>query len=184
MTILKRIHIHPLTLAVFLVCLFIHNLRFYFILYLFIFFHELSHLALACAMGVKYSCVHLFPWGCVLSIDLIPSKLKSVCVLLAGPMFNILMFLLNIFPKENLSLALFNLMPVMPLDGGMLLNVIFPSVDFYISLIFVICLTLLCLYMHIIPLLPLSLLCILFFGRKSRVTNNIDLKVLRHFRQK
>lgn len=180
---MKKISIHPLTLLVFLV-FFLLKKHIYFILYAFIFLHELSHLIAAVLLGFKPLCLHLYPWGCMLSMSEIPPAKKRLVILSAGVLFNIIMLLLNIFPKENLSLAIFNLIPVMPLDGGVILSILFPRHYVIIGLIFIFAITLLFIFFRIFPTLPILLLVILIAGEKHKIQKNIDLKVLRYFNQK
>lgn len=64
------------------------------------------------------------------------SYIKEILVLLAGPMANIIMFLLlnyifsdiyflNVFSFTHLFIGLFNLLPIGGLDGGKILNLLF-----------------------------------------------------------
>ncbi len=175
---MKKIRIHPLTIPVFLIMLFIDNRHLYFVLYIFIFLHELSHMLCAYIFKIPPSSIHLYPWGCMLSLSRIPCKKKHLLILLSGPLFNLIMFLSGIFPKENLSLFLFNLIPVIPLDGGVILNILCPSHSYILSLIFIISLHILCLKIHILPLMPLLFLLIhiLTFGKQRKKL--IDIKVM------
>lgn len=141
-------------------------------------------MAVSFLLGYKASSIHLFPWGCVLTLKEIPSASKSIPILSAGCAFNLIMFAFGIFPKENLTLALFNLIPVMPLDGGVLINLLLPGAAFFISLAFIAVLFIFTFYMHLPPTLPLFLLLTLFLGEKNRMKKNIDIMVLRHFQQK
>lgn len=97
--------------------------------------HELAHLALAQAAGLRVREVELLPFGGVARIEGLegaPAALRALLAL-AGPLDNLLLLalgvalerngwaagpLLDFFLEGNLSLALFNLAPVLPLDGG------------------------------------------------------------------
>lgn len=178
----KKIQLHPSTLLVFLLAL-IFKQQGYFILYLFIFLHEYTHLSVARILKESGK-ICLFPWGCVLKIDSIPSRKKSIFILLSGPLFNLIMYFFGIFPTENLTLALFNLLPVMPLDGGMLLNLTLPSLYLPVALLSVITLFFISLRLHLLPLLPLVLLLLLIVGEKNRIDKNISLRIIGHFNRK
>ncbi len=175
-------YIHPLTIPFFILMGFTPYKRHFFILYFFIFLHELCHMAISLLLKEKVSSFRLFPWGCTLSLTTLPDKKHSILILIAGPLFNLIMYFLNIYPLENLSLALFNLMPVMPLDGGALVNTIFGKKAFYISLLFIIVTVLFCLKFHIFPLLPILLAVILITGERNRFEKNINCKVTAFFK--
>ncbi len=180
----NKFHIHPLTIPIFVLVYFTPFRNRFFILYIFIFLHELSHALVSVLAGEKISSVRLLPWGCMLTLSTVPDKKCSLLIFPAGPLFNLLMYFLNIFPTENLSLAIFNLMPVMPLDGGILVNILFPHAAFYISFSFIVLLTLACLYMQVPPLMPIVLAFVLFFSEKNRLEKTINLKIIRHFNEK
>lgn len=179
-----RFYIHPLTIPLFiLIGLTPYKIRF-FILYIFIFLHELSHLTVSVILGEKVSGIRLLPWGCVLNLKSVPKKKSSILIHLAGPVFNILMYFLKIYPAENLALALFNLMPVMPLDGGVIANILFKSFAFFVSLIFIVLLTFFCIYFRFPITLPILLTLLLVFGEKNRLDKTISAKVIGHFNTK
>lgn len=94
----------------------------YFICFLFITFHEFSHMLIASLFGVKATRLNIRVSG--LSINLNKKErqgIKWLIIYLAGPISNII--LANIFKNVsmvntiNLVLAIINLMPVYPLDG-------------------------------------------------------------------
>lgn len=97
--------------------------------------HELAHLLTARAYGFKVVGLELFPFGGAAYCDDLfeGRKLEESVMALAGPAFNIaLLFgaqalrwqgvwtgeLADDFVRLNLWLAAFNLLPVLPLDGG------------------------------------------------------------------
>lgn len=176
-----KIHLHPVTVLFFAIIFFTPYKGVYLTYYTFIFLHELSH-ALACIFLRENNCkIHLLPWGCLLTFTGSPSKIKSILIFIAGPLFNIIMALFGVFPKENLLLALFNLFPVPPLDGGIIVSLIMPGASFYISLVWVGLLFLLCLYKRLFPLLPLLLLGVVLFSEKHKIDKNINSRVISHF---
>ena len=95
----------------------------YFVCYLFIVFHELSHIIFASIFGKKIRKLKLSIAGvCVVFNNNDELKIiKKLIIYIAGPLANIILALLFInidFVFEvNIFLAFLNLMPVYPLDG-------------------------------------------------------------------
>ena len=107
----------------------------YFVCYLFIIFHELSHIIFESIFGKKIRKLKLSIAGvCVVFNNNDGLKIiKKIIIYLAGPLGNIILALLfrNIdFVFEiNIFLAILNLMPVYPLDGYNILNCILTSLN-------------------------------------------------------
>ncbi|QGU00040.1 hypothetical protein SYNTR_1446 [Candidatus Syntrophocurvum alkaliphilum] len=104
-----------------------------FIIFSAVIIHELAHIIVAKLMGIKVIEVELFPFGGQAKIEsfmgLDPEK--EIYVALAGPIISlslagILYFLnpsinstyLSLLVKINALLGIFNLIPIIPLDGG------------------------------------------------------------------
>ncbi|MEC0225577.1 M50 family metallopeptidase [Paenibacillus alba] len=101
--------------------------------------HELGHLVAASGFGWRVKEVQLLPFGGVLVVDelgTVPTW-EELVVSLAGPLQHVWMILLALLMKglgvgvgswwdyfidANLMIGLFNLIPVMPLDGGKVLQ--------------------------------------------------------------
>lgn len=101
----------------------------YFVCYLFIIFHELSHIIFASIFGKKIKKMKLSIAGvCVVFNDEELEIVKKIIVYIAGPLSNIclaFMFCKVQFIFEvNLFLAILNLVPVYPLDGYNIVNCI------------------------------------------------------------
>ncbi|MBQ8002261.1 MAG: hypothetical protein IJ297_02330 [Clostridia bacterium] len=178
------IRVHPMTLPFFvLIGLTEYKSRF-FILYIFIFFHELSHTVTSILLGEKICSIKLLPFGCVLSLETFPCRRKSIFIYLAGPLFNLVMYFFGIFPTENLSLALFNLIPIIPFDGGVLMNLLFPKAYFYVSLVIILLMFFACCHLGILPIFPFVLLFLLYIGEKNRLEKTINSKLIGLFMSK
>ncbi len=95
--------------------------------------HELAHLFVATTRGykLKQACLDMF--GLSITLDEKIADSDSFAINLAGPMFNFILCLvcmslywlipasqrvLNLFCLSNFCLAIFNLLPIYPLDGG------------------------------------------------------------------
>ncbi|MGE5449909.1 MAG: site-2 protease family protein [Methanomassiliicoccales archaeon] len=99
-----------------------------------LFMHEMAHAVVAVFFGVKVTRVELLPFGGQAVIEDIMALRpeKEIMVALAGPAVSLLLAgvayfwrqvpLVNTFLLANLFLALFNLLPALPLDGGRLMR--------------------------------------------------------------
>ncbi len=102
----------------------------YFVCYLFILFHELSHIIFASIFGKKIRKLKLSIAGvCVVFNNSDELKtIKKIIIYIAGPLANVILAILFIkidFVLEiNIFLAILNLMPVYPLDGYNILKCI------------------------------------------------------------
>ena len=125
----KKIRIHP---SVLLFTAFFYTdgkLALFLWLILFVTMHEFSHITTALAFGCKFQSISLSPLGeraVIKNIERL-GFIKRLAVYAAGPLSNFIavffIFLLfgnSFLIKINLFIGLFNLMPVMPLDGGMI----------------------------------------------------------------
>lgn len=177
----NHVRIHPSTLVFFTVMFFTPYKSRFFVLYFFILLHELTHMLTAIILGEKIYKIHLLPFGCMLSLSSVPSNAKSFIIALSGPIFNILMFVLGIFPRENLTLALFNLFPVLPLDGGVILGVLFGHFSLFFSVLSIILLSIFCVISRKNLFLPLMLFIVLVISEKNKIEKKINSRIITHF---
>lgn len=138
-TLLNRVEVHPLTYVVLLVSFFASFFENMFLLLFIILIHELGHLMMASFLGFKISKITLFPFGGLTTYDsnINESILKEILICMSGPIIQIFLLILvinlNDFVLEstyekfiliNKYLLIFNLLPISPLDGGKLLNLL------------------------------------------------------------
>ena len=129
----KYLYIHMTTIILFVICFFTRQLESMAIAYFIMLVHELSHLAAALFIGLKPARIAIYPFGINLKLKnkMIYSFLDEVILYAAGPLSNICMALASLFffdkiPYsydfyiQNIVLFVFNMLPIVPLDGGII----------------------------------------------------------------
>lgn len=136
-----------LNLYVFLfIILFIitNQIEIYALIMIFALIHELAHLICGLVLGFKASTLKIKPLGFAIEFNIkiedynkkiLKSNIlsvKKIIIALAGPLVNIIIVIFGIVNKidvniiySNLLLAIFNFLPIYPLDGGRILKNIF-----------------------------------------------------------
>lgn len=121
-----------------------------FLVFSLVFFHELAHLMTARAYGFRVTGLELFPFGgTAYSDDLFEGrKLEESIIAFAGPALNVVLLfgaealrwqgiwtgqLAEDFVRFNFWLAAFNLIPVLPLDGGRVVRAFFAESFGYVK---------------------------------------------------
>ena len=171
---MNMISVNPFTPLIFLAAFFFDALKDFSILYLFIFLHECAHFLTALFLHESPKKIHLLPWGCMLSLASPPCGIKGAVIFFAGPFLNLILFFMGIFPRQNFTLALFNLLPVLPLDGGEIVALLFPRGAFFISVVTCTALFSASFYFKIPPILPLFLTALVIFDKKSRIERKVS----------
>lgn len=108
-------------------------------LFILILIHELGHVTAAWSYGWRVRSMELFPFGGVAKMDewgTVSAK-EEIVVALAGPFQHVFLVIVSLiylefgwwseewtryFIQANILLALFNLLPIFPLDGGRILH--------------------------------------------------------------
>ena len=132
-----NIHIDETILIVGFLCIIFKGIREYFenyfVCFLFIIFHELAHMFIASIFGIKTKRLCIRISGLNINLDSEDRKgLKWLVIFLAGPLSNI--FLAIIFNNItmvytiNLALAIINLIPIYPLDGYNIFEILLNTV--------------------------------------------------------
>ena len=114
-----------------------HQIEIYALIMLFAFVHELGHLIAGILLKLKPRSLSIMPFGISITFETYGYKklieIKKIIIALAGPITNIIIAIITIFLhistslKEmiiysNILIAIFNLMPLYPLDGGRILK--------------------------------------------------------------
>lgn len=122
------------------------QIEIYALLMFFAFIHEMGHLICGLLLGLKPKALKIMPLGICIEFSVIYKDynkkvknanalaIKKMILALAGPITNILIVAICIFTKEytnaiykniiytNILIAIFNLIPIYPLDGGRFLK--------------------------------------------------------------
>ncbi len=142
LTLLQKVHIHPLLWVIIGISVITASFKPLMMLILIVFIHEMGHAISAHFFSWRIKSIMLLPFGGVAEVDEHGNRSlkQELIVVLAGPSQHIWlqgvayvlyqMNFLNIadyqmFTFYNLSILLFNLLPIWPLDGGKLLFIVF-----------------------------------------------------------
>ena len=164
--ILNKVYIHPL----FIVSLFIFVLlgRFRFLSYfmLLILIHELGHITVSLIFKWKIDRIIILPFGGLTkyNVNINTPLIQEFLVSISGIIFQLIFYILivkcvnyNYFSLINWFIIAFNLVPIYPLDGSKILNVLFNIITNYknsilltviVSYVFIIGLTVYFFYMN------------------------------------
>lgn len=139
----------------FLVSIFTGQFKKFIIITLITIFHELGHIIMALILNLKIEKIIIVPFGLItifnkkINMPIIYDFLLTIM----GPFFQFLLFFVikdEDILKINYSLLLFNLLPIIPLDGSKILHLflenIFSIKMSYNLLIFISVITLICLF--------------------------------------
>lgn len=120
--------VSPLILPLVVVLAITDNLKLYLITYFVMAIHEFSHFAVAKLIGLKTGDIIFSPFGINLRLRsrIINSLAEEIILYCSGPLVNGVLALISIFFNNiifyrlNIALFIMNLLPVIPLDGGMI----------------------------------------------------------------
>ncbi len=142
---LNKFKINNLSYFIFLVFLLNGYIKNIIIIFLIIITHELGHIFFLKIFKIKIDSITIYPFGGITKTSkLINSSInKDIIIYLGGIFFQILLhfFFLkllkinlitlntfNIFKTYNKSILIFNVLPIKPLDGGLILNLILDKI--------------------------------------------------------
>lgn len=128
----KKIYLHPLTVMLAVFCWITRQLELFFISFLIMSVHETAHLIAAKKLGLTVRYIAIYPFGLNLRLEntLLFSISDEMILYLSGPLVNAVMALAALpflsvsrliydFYIKNTVLLFLNLLPIVPLDGGM-----------------------------------------------------------------
>lgn len=127
---MKKIKVNYLTLYFFLISFLCGYIKNTLVIFFIVIFHELGHIIISLILGYKIKSIELFPFGGITKIDNIYNASFYKCFLISimGVLFQMLLFIFfkdSFFVKMNYSIMLFNLLPIIPLDGSKILFELF-----------------------------------------------------------
>ncbi|MCH5186028.1 MAG: hypothetical protein J1F64_07880 [Oscillospiraceae bacterium] len=129
----RYIYINPLTVALFAVTYFNRRLGIFCAAYSAMILHEAAHLAAAVMIGLKPAYICFQPFGVNLKLKnrIVYSLADEIILYFSGPLVNIVLALAaaagkgeaaRFFYMQNIALFTINMLPVYPLDGGVILK--------------------------------------------------------------
>ena len=114
-----------------------HQIEIYAWIMLFAFVHELGHMIAGILLKLKPKSLSFMPFGISITFETYEYKklieIKKILIAIAGPLINLLICIITmalhinedtkqLIIYSNILIALFNLIPLYPLDGGRILK--------------------------------------------------------------
>ncbi len=123
------------------------QIHLYAMLMLFAFWHEMGHLVCGIFMGLKPKALKIMPLGLSVEFEVLPKEynqkvakgntlqIKKLCIAIAGPIMNLIIIAITMLFGQNMEIvryqeiiyanlliAIFNVLPIYPLDGGRIIK--------------------------------------------------------------
>lgn len=130
MKIISKIKIHPITYLVALIFFIMGKFNSYIIFMIIILIHELGHILSSLYFKWKIEKIIILPFGCMIKFnDLINKPLiEEFIISIMGIIFQII-FSMKINIYYNYIIILFNLIPIYPLDGSKIINILLNKIS-------------------------------------------------------
>ena len=151
--ILNKFNINIFTYLYFLVCLSCGYIRNVLIIFFICLIHEMGHIFFIKLFKYKVVSIDIYPFGGYTKVDkMINTSInKDILISLGGILFQSILYLFtynySLFTYYNLIILVFNLLPIIPLDGNKVLNLFLEKkysyylsykLNIFISIIFLI----------------------------------------------
>ncbi len=136
-TILSKMYYHPLFLVTILIFTLMGEFRFISYFMLIISVHELGHILVAIYFKWNIDKIILLPFGALTKFNELINKplIEEFFIAIAGVIFQTLFFIstknkidYKYFSTINYFILIFNLIPIYPLDGSKILNILFNKI--------------------------------------------------------
>ncbi len=130
MKIIYKIKFHPLFYITALLMLFTGYFKDFSLFLIIVMFHELGHVLAGLIFKWKIKSINVLPFGAITIFDegLTKSLLEEFIISIMGPLFQIIIYNLLRLRYDvffiHYSLLIFNLLPIIPLDGSKIISVI------------------------------------------------------------
>ena len=120
--------IHPFFYIFALICIITGYFKNFLVVTLIIIIHETGHIIASLLFNWKIDKVILFPFGGITIFNEYVNRpiKEEFFIAILGPLFQSILFIIdnNLIRMYNLYLLLFNLLPIIPLDGSKILNLL------------------------------------------------------------
>ena len=120
--------------AIIAILILTNQIEIYAWLMLFALIHEIAHMCAGIILKLKPQTLEIQPFGIGVVFESFENtNIKKIIIALAGPIINIILAIIfnylsfgnrDLIVSANIILAIFNLMPIYPLDGGRILKAI------------------------------------------------------------
>ena len=164
--ILNKIYVHPIFIITAFVCALIGEFKLFTAFTLLILSHEVGHIIFSIIFKWKIDKIIILPFGGLTKFKSFLNKplLEEFIICIMGPIFQMIFFILlkdNIDYKYfifcNYLILLFNLLPIYPLDGSKMFNIILNKItSFYTGYILTILISYLVIFIFIINTIHIS----------------------------
>ena len=128
---MKHIYLDKYFLFFLLIIILTGNFNYFIPYFLLLFFHEISHAITGIILGYKLEKIVFYPLGglTIINYPINIPLFKELLIVIMGPIMQIIVYLIlkEYYPFIKIyhyTLLFFNLLPVYPLDGGKILNII------------------------------------------------------------
>ena len=125
-----RIKVDVKIFFIIILYIFMQSTKIFALTFIFILLHELGHLVTGITIGLKFKKINIHISGLSVEFENYGKQRNAnkIVVDIAGPLINIIALVIAIIIKQeeiayiNLLLAIVNLLPIYPLDGGQILR--------------------------------------------------------------